>query len=72
MELIIRFDVDHLNHIEKPNFFHELNDRIADEELFCNKAVKIPEGKRDEVEPAFERWDVPTETYRVEEVVDDE
>lgn len=68
MDVIVRFDVDHLNYVEKPEFFRALNDRITDDELFCNTAIKIPEDRFDAVRPAFDRWDVPTETYRVTEV----
>ncbi|MDY6777334.1 MAG: hypothetical protein SVU32_01600 [Candidatus Nanohaloarchaea archaeon] len=68
MDVIVRFTVDHLNHIEKPSFFRALNDRITEDELFCNRAIRIPEVKLDDVRHAFDRWDVPTTTYRVEEV----
>lgn len=65
MDVIVKFDASKLNHVEKPNFFRELNDRIEEEELFCDEAIKVPEEKLDGVRPAFDQWDVPIEIYHV-------
>lgn len=68
MDVLVRFDTDHLSRIEKPTFFRNLNSQIADDELFCNTAIKVAEDRLEEVRPVFENWDVPIEIYHITEV----
>lgn len=64
-DVLIRFDVDHLSYVEEPSFRRDLDDRLTGEERFCNTAIRVPEDRLEEVRPAFERWEIPIELYRI-------
>lgn len=65
MYVIMWFEVCYLIHVEKPEFCSALNGRIADDELFCHTAMKVPKERLGGVPLPFDRGDVPVEKNRV-------
>lgn len=64
---IVHFDTDHLNHVEKPRFFHDIDGELTAGELLWETVLKVSAGEFDSVRSPFEPWNVAYDSYLVEE-----